>query len=169
MGLLATFQQESRRRVAALAGKGNGAAPAVSIIGTDLRIEGELHTAGVVQIEGTVVGNVRAEREVILAEGGVVEGDIHAGVALLGGKVRGSIVAAERVEVQATALVDGDITTERLVIHEGGKVNGHLRTGNPQAVCQQAASAGPGDAYATVRTGILHSAMIVGEDQSRTA
>lgn len=110
--------------------------PGLSVIAPGMRVEGELHTDGVVKIEGTVVGSVRAEQQVLVAKGGVVEGDIHTREAILGGEVRGSILAHERVEVQASSVVHGDITTQRIVVHEGGEVNGHVRMGDPRSMSE---------------------------------
>ena len=63
---------------------------------------------GVVRVEGRVNGNVSAGIQVLLAEGGLVEGDLHTKEAVLGGEVRGTVTAEDRVEVQATASVHGD-------------------------------------------------------------
>lgn len=106
--------------------------PGLSVIAVGMRVEGELVTDGVVKIEGTVVGTVRAEQQVLVAKGGIVEGDIHTREAVLGGEVRGAILAHERVEVQATSVVHGDIGTQRIVVHEGGEVNGQVRMGDPR-------------------------------------
>jgi len=108
--------------------------PGLSVIAPGMRVEGELVTDGVVKIEGTVVGTIRAEQQVLVAKGGVVEGDIHTREAVLGGEVRGAILAHERVEVQATSVVHGDIGTQRIVVHEGGEVNGNVRMGDPRAL-----------------------------------
>ena len=101
------------------------------------RSKGELVTDGVVKIEGTVVGTVRAGQQVLVAKGGIVEGDIHTREAVLGGEVRGTILAHERVEVQATSVVHGDIGTQRIVVHEGGEVNGHVKMGDPRGPAGQ--------------------------------
>lgn len=111
--------------------------PGLSVIAPGMRVEGELLTDGVVKIEGTVVGSVRAEQQVLVAKGGVVEGDIHTREAILGGEVRGSILAHERVEVQASSVVHGDIATQRIVVHEGGEVNGHVRMGDPRTMAER--------------------------------
>ncbi|MBI2073604.1 MAG: polymer-forming cytoskeletal protein [Gemmatimonadetes bacterium] len=111
--------------------------PGLSVIAPGMRVEGELVTDGVVKIEGTVVGTVRAGQQVLVAKGGIVEGDIHTREAVLGGEVRGAILAHERVEVQATSVVHGDIGTQRIVVHEGGEVNGHLRMGDPRVRAEQ--------------------------------
>jgi cytoskeletal protein CcmA (bactofilin family) len=101
----------------------------LSIIGTGLRVEGDLTSDGVVKVEGTVVGTVRATRQVLVAKGGVVEGDILTLEAIVGGEVRGGIEAQERVELQTTSVVHGDITTKRLLVQEGGEINGVIHMG----------------------------------------
>ena len=45
----------------------------------------------------------------------------------VGGKVDGTITAAERVEVQGSSAVNGDIYTKSIVVLEGGRINGSVR------------------------------------------
>jgi cytoskeletal protein CcmA (bactofilin family) len=104
----------------------------VSIIARDLRVEGTLSSSGVIRIDGAVVGTIRAEHQVLVAEGGNVEGDIRTHEAILDGDVSGSIVADGRVEVQAAAVIHGDITTPCLVVDEGATVCGHVRMAKPK-------------------------------------
>ena len=101
----------------------------LSIIGTGMRVEGDVSADGVVKVEGSIVGTIRAARQVLVAKGGVVEGDILTREAIVGGEVRGGIQATERVELQATSVVHGDITTRRLLVQEGGEINGILHMG----------------------------------------
>lgn len=108
--------------------------PGLSIIAAGMRAEGELRTDGIIKVEGIVVGTIHAEQQVLVAKGAVVEGDIHTREAILGGEVRGSVLADQRVEVQSSSVVQGDITTQRIVVHEGGEVNGNLRMGNPRTL-----------------------------------
>jgi len=102
----------------------------LSIIGAGMRVEGDITADGVVKVEGAIVGTVRATRQVLVAKGGLVEGDILSREAIIGGEVRGGIQAGERVELQATSVVHGDITTRRLFVQEGGEINGVLRMGS---------------------------------------
>jgi cytoskeletal protein CcmA (bactofilin family) len=113
--------------------KGRSAAESdagLSIIGMGMRVVGDIMAEGVVKVEGSVSGTVRAGRQVLVAKGGEVEGDIITREAIVGGEVRGSIQAHERVEIQATSVVHGDITTKRLLVQEGGELNGVLRMGD---------------------------------------
>jgi cytoskeletal protein CcmA (bactofilin family) len=102
---------------------------ALSIIGSGMRVVGDITAEGVVKIEGTVIGTVRAGRQVLVAKGGEVEGDVITREAIIGGEVRGTVVAGERVEIQTASVVHGDITSKRLLVHEGGEINGVIRMG----------------------------------------
>lgn len=104
----------------------------LSIVAPGMRVVGELVTDGVLKVEGAIEGTVRAQREVLVARGGTVEGDIHTREAVIGGSVEGSIYADERVEVQQGAMVVGDISTKKLVVQEGGEVNGQIRMSQPE-------------------------------------
>src|SRR6266705_2255629 len=97
----------------------------LSIIGTGMRVVGDITAEGVVKIEGTV----RAGRQVLVGKGGEVEGDVISREAIIGGEVRGSIRADERVEIQSTSVVHGDIVAKRLLVQEGGEINGVVRMG----------------------------------------
>src|SRR6266498_1725449 len=112
------------------AGGGGGESVAgLSIIGGGMRVVGDIEADGVVKIEGTVVGTVRAAKQVMVAKGGEVEGDVVSREAIIGGEVRGGIYAEERVELQATSVVHGDVSTRKLFVQEGGEINGVLRMG----------------------------------------
>jgi cytoskeletal protein CcmA (bactofilin family) len=111
----------------------------LSIIGSGMRVVGDISAEGVVKIEGTVVGTVQAGRQVLVAKGGLVEGDVVTREAIIGGEVRGGIQASERVELQTTSVVHGDIATRRLLVQEGGEINGVLRMS--EAVLEASAAA----------------------------
>ncbi len=111
----------------------------VSIIACDLRVEGTLSSSGVIRVEGTVVGTIRAEYLVLVAKGGTVEGDIHAQEAILDGEVNGSILADGRVDVQAAAVIHGDIKTPCLIVDEGATVCGHVHMAKPKGTGDLAA------------------------------
>lgn len=98
----------------------------LSIIASGTIVSGDVKTEGTVKIEGEVLGNVIAAQQVLLARGSRVKGDVQTREAVIGGLVEGAIRAGDRVEIQATAVVQGDITTQRIVIAEGGQVNGGL-------------------------------------------
>ena len=105
----------------------------LSVIASGMKIVGDIESTGVVKIEGIVEGSVRGARQLLLGRQGTVHGDIRAHEAVIGGTVVGTIVADERVEMQGTSSVQGDIHTKSIVVLEGGVINGAVRMGRPAA------------------------------------
>lgn len=100
---------------------------AISLIGVGMRIIGDIESTGVVKVEGTVEGNIRGARQVLLGRQGQITGDVHARDIVLGGIVTGTVKAVERVEVQGTSAVNGDIFTRTIIVMEGARINGAVR------------------------------------------
>ena len=118
--------------MAIFADKGSGggdAEAALSIIAAGMEVVGDIVAEGIVKVEGAVRGNLRVARQVLVAKGGLVEGDIQTREAIIGGEVRGAISASHRIEIQPASVVHGDLATPMLLVQEGGEVNGVLRMG----------------------------------------
>src|SRR5260370_23840477 len=111
-------------------GAGREGVPGLSISGAGMRVIGDISADGVVKIEGSVNGTVRAAKQVLVARGGEVEGDVVSREAIIGGDVRGAIYAEERVELQATSVVHGGGHTQRPPNTGAGDMDGALRMGD---------------------------------------
>ena len=61
-----------------------------------------------------------------IGSGGDLEGDVAAKTVVVGGKVRGQIVAAERAELTATAVVHGSVQAPKIIIAEGAHLQGSV-------------------------------------------
>ena len=118
-------------------------AGAMSVIANGMRIMGDVESNGIIKVEGIIEGAVRGARQLLLGRSGVVNGDIHAGDAVLGGKVVGAVIATERVEIQGTASVEGDIHTKSIVVFEGASINGAVRMGDAAGHLASGQSAPP--------------------------
>jgi cytoskeletal protein CcmA (bactofilin family) len=101
----------------------------ISIIGPGMRVVGDCETEGTLRIEGVVEGSVRAGKAVVVGKDGVVEGDITTQDAVIGGRVRGKVVAESRLELQATCTIEGEIRAKRLKLDEGGRLIGNVSVG----------------------------------------
>jgi|GEM_PF-580165 len=99
----------------------------ISIIGPGMQVTGDMASEGTIRVEGRVVGRVRADKAVVVGKGGVVDGDVTTQDAVISGTVTGTVVAASRLEVQATARIDGEVLTRRMKLEEGAVVNGRVR------------------------------------------
>lgn len=105
----------------------------LSVIASGMKIVGDIESTGVVKIEGIVEGAIRGARQLLLGRQGTVHGDIRAHEVVIGGTVIGTIIADERVEIQGTSSVKGDIHTKSIVVLEGGVINGTVRMGETAA------------------------------------
>ena len=101
----------------------------ISIIGPGMRLTGDCDTDGTVRIEGTVQGNIRAGKAVVVGKDGLVEGDIVTQDAVISGRVKGSVRAESRLEVQSTSRVEGEISAGRMQVEEGSSLNGTVKIG----------------------------------------
>lgn len=103
-----------------------GEAAGLTIIAIGTTVVGDIASEGVVKIEGMVDGTVRAGSQLLVAPGAIIRGDVYATEIVAGGEIRGGVNAEERVEIQAGAVIDGDIRTQRIHIADGGRVNGQI-------------------------------------------
>ena len=101
----------------------------ISIIGVGMSIEGDSETDGSVRIEGTIRGEVRAGKSVVVGRDGFVDGSIYTQDAVIAGRVSGGIHAESRLELQATSEVSGEIEALRMQVEEGAKVRGQVTVG----------------------------------------
>jgi cytoskeletal protein CcmA (bactofilin family) len=96
-----------------------------SIISASLRIVGNLVSAGDVQVDGIVDGDVKS-RTLTISHGAAVNGAIEADNVYIQGEVNGQITA-ENVALGVTARVVGDVVHSTLVIESGAFLEGHCR------------------------------------------
>jgi cytoskeletal protein CcmA (bactofilin family) len=105
----------------------------LSIVAAGMTITGDVQTAGVIKVDGEINGSITGARQVLLGRGGVVRGNVAAGEVVVGGTVEGSVSAQDRLELQSTASVSGDIDTRSIVVIEGAKINGMVRMSDASA------------------------------------
>lgn len=101
----------------------------ISIIGPGMTIVGNCETDGTVRVEGTVEGSVKAGKAVVIGKQGLVSGDISTQDAVISGRVEGKLVAASRLELQATCHIEGEVHTRRMQLEEGAVLNGSVHMG----------------------------------------
>jgi cytoskeletal protein CcmA (bactofilin family) len=103
-----------------------------SIISADLIVRGALFSAGDVQIDGRVDGDIRAGG-LIIGEKAVIVGDVYAEEIVVRGRVEGGI-SARKVSLASTCHVEGNILHEALSVEIGAYFEGNCRhSDNPLA------------------------------------
>lgn len=101
----------------------------MSIIGPGMSIVGDVVTDGTVRVEGRIEGTIRAGKAVIVGKGGEVSGDVLTQDAIIGGRVRGTVVAESRLELQATCDIEGQVRAraQHLQLEQGARFNGQVQ------------------------------------------
>ncbi len=56
-----------------------------------------------------------------------MKADITADEVVIGGEYNGKLVCRQRLEIRATGVVVGQVQTFRLMLHEGGSIDGELK------------------------------------------
>ena len=95
-----------------------------TMIGEGSVFEGAIAVPHSIRIDGTLRGKMETSEVLTIGKSGVVEADIIAKSAIIGGKVSGNIIADERVELEVNAVLIGDLKTRDLVICEGAIFHG---------------------------------------------
>jgi cytoskeletal protein CcmA (bactofilin family) len=110
------------------------AAPVIhTIIGKDILFKGEILAGSKsLRIEGTVDGTITSEGEVVVAPGGLVTGTVMAKHLVVTGKVKGTVKTQECLEIHGTGIVEGEVEFGRLVVDEGGTLQGNCTHREPQ-------------------------------------
>ena len=99
----------------------------VATIGKSIIIKGDLSGDEDLIIEGKVEGRVQLpNNQITVGADGRITADIEAKAIVVVGQTAGNLIASQRLEVQATGSVEGDITAPRLQIQEGATVNGSI-------------------------------------------
>ncbi len=104
---------------------------AVTIISSGVIVEGKLSSNGNVRIDGTVNGDINANGNLTIGNQGEVTGEVHAQVITVGGKISGTITAHDKIILESTSLLKGDIITKILVVEEGAVFEGKSTMNSP--------------------------------------
>lgn len=100
-----------------------------SMLGPGSEIHGRVVANKSIRIDGIVYGNVETppgstDITIALGETAKIYGDITAFRILIGGYVEGNVYGAERVELHAKAVVNGDVSYAELGIEPGAEIVG---------------------------------------------
>ena len=113
----------------------------VTTIGESIVFKGELSGDADLVIDGQVEGKINLNRNSLtVGAHGNVNAAVVANTVVVAGKVRGSITAAEKVDVRDTCSMEGDICAPRVVIAHGAYFCGAIDMGQSQS--GRAAAAG---------------------------
>lgn len=100
-----------------------------SVLAAGLIIEGKIEGSGNVRIAGTFKGDVHVQGDLSIAPGARLTGAVRANAVIIGGELVGNIENAERVELQRTGVLNGDLKAGSLTVAAGSRMRGRAEFG----------------------------------------
>jgi len=96
-------------------------------IGKSVVIKGELSGSEDLYVDGSVEGSIALKgNSLTVGPHGQIKASVEAKGVIVQGKLEGNIMASDRVELRKTAVVTGDVTTQRISTEEGAYLKGKV-------------------------------------------
>jgi len=92
---------------------------AQSVIDAQVEITGTVKSAGSIKIDGKLKGDLQCEGDATIGKSAVITGNLTVNSVAVAGAVTGNIVAKDRIQMQSSARVMGDIKAKRLHVEDG--------------------------------------------------
>jgi cytoskeletal protein CcmA (bactofilin family) len=101
-----------------------------TVLGPNVTVEGTITGSEPVFVEGTVRGKIQLSSDLLVGTKGRVEATVHARNVTIEGRLTGDVSADDRVELVASATVDGNIKAPKIIVAEGAKFRGSVDMGS---------------------------------------
>ena len=120
-------ERHARAPVSVVAGQHEDSG-AVGALGSTVVITGDVTASEDLTLDGQVAGTI-ALTEHVLTIGATarVTAEICAKIVTIRGSVTGRVTAREKVDIQATGSLDGDVIAPRIALVDGGYFNGTVK------------------------------------------
>jgi len=104
--------------------------PGTTFFGPDVIVDGTISGRESVVIEGTVRGKIQLASDLRIGTSARVEATVHASSVMVEGRLTGDVSADDRVELVASAVVDGNLKAPKIIVAEGAKFRGSVDMGS---------------------------------------
>lgn len=101
-----------------------------SVVAAGLTFEGKVEGSGHVRISGRFKGDVAVDGTLTIDAGAHLSGSVRASTVIIGGELEGNVEKAQRVELQQTGSVTGDIAAGSMTVASGAKMSGRVDFGS---------------------------------------
>ncbi|MFT6054954.1 MAG: cytoskeletal protein CcmA (bactofilin family) [Roseivirga sp.] len=99
-------------------------------IGKDTTLEGSIESIGNIRVEGKVNGHIKAKAKFVMGTEALVDGNVVARTAEIAGNIKGNIEISELLILKPTAVINGNILTNKLIVEPGATFNGGCKMGH---------------------------------------
>ncbi|MFC2125574.1 polymer-forming cytoskeletal protein [Bacteroidota bacterium] len=100
-----------------------------NIIGKGSTLEGNIESFGNIRVEGRIIGGIKSKSKIACGHSSYVDGNILAQNAEVAGEVTGKIEVSELLILKPSAVIHGDIITNKFIVESGAVFNGSCKMG----------------------------------------
>jgi len=98
-----------------------------TILSQDIDFSGTLNFEKPFLIRGKVSGEIKARGLLLVDEDAVVNANINTSKVIIRGYVKGDIIASEKIEINATGTLEGNVTAPEVFMETGCVFNGRCK------------------------------------------
>jgi cytoskeletal protein CcmA (bactofilin family) len=100
-----------------------------NIFGKGTVLTGNLESYGNIRVEGKIIGDLKTKSKAVMGHSSHVDGNILAQNAEIAGQVMGTVEVSELLVLKPSAVINGDIITNKLIVESGATFNGACKMG----------------------------------------
>ncbi len=98
-------------------------------VGQSVVFKGELLSAEDMVLDGQVEGTINVrDHSLTIGPDADIRADIVGKIVIIRGRVKGQIIASEKIHIHETASIEGDVSSPKIVIADGARLEGRLET-----------------------------------------
>jgi len=114
-------------------------------VGAGIHLKGEITNCQTLIVEGQVEGSAKSG-VLQIADGGAFAGEADIDTAVVSGRFEGTLTASQRLVIQASGRVSGDIRYAAIAIEAGGQISGNIQV-TEESVGEDKATSSAGTPY----------------------
>ncbi|MCO6494609.1 MAG: polymer-forming cytoskeletal protein [Bacteroidetes bacterium] len=96
----------------------------LNVMGNGVRIKGDVSCDKDFRLDGFIEGNLKVDAKLVIGRTGKVKGTVYAISADISGEIHGNIENKETLTLRESAVINGDIKTNKINIEIGAEFNG---------------------------------------------
>ncbi len=100
-----------------------------TVIGSGVKLTGEISGKDDLMVHGQVEGIIDFKKgQVIVSKTGNIKADVYGKIITIEGEVKGSLFGKEKIVLQPSGVVRGNLTAPRVKVEDGAKFKGNVDT-----------------------------------------
>jgi cytoskeletal protein CcmA (bactofilin family) len=125
---ISSSEQEGKEVTMAAANStiADGAGDISAFVGKGVEFKGTITYSGTVRIDGRLDGEIHTDGVLLIGEEAIIQAKITAGTIVCKGKITGDVLAKDSIKLRAPAVMNGSVKTPVLSMEDGVLFNGGL-------------------------------------------